>query len=64
MKYRVFEKESLFYPQYFDYEEEKWNKFYNYEPPLFVVYFLTLEEAYEFLREQIPTQFIHPFPEQ
>lgn len=56
--------DGVFYPQFFDHRQEKWTKFYRYGDPYGFVSFLTLEEAYEFLREQTPTQFIHPFPEQ
>lgn len=65
MKYRVLEKNGWFYPQYFDYEQGKWEKYYEYGVQRSIpILFRRLEDAYEFLRDQIPTQFIHPFPEQ
>ena len=63
VKYRVLEKDGVFYPKYFDYDFDSWCKFYDYDK-LESVKFFTLEQAYEFLREQTPTQFIHPFPEE
>ena len=30
----------------------------------YTIMFDTLDGAYEFLRDQTPTQFIHPFPEE
>ena len=61
MKYRVLEIEGDFYPQFYNYVEESWDKFYDYDE-MYTVSYYTLEEAYEFLSEQIPTQFVHPFP--
>ena len=71
MKYRVLEIKGLFfYPQYFDYEYDKWCKFTAFEKDgcgiytdnEYTIMFDTLDGAYDFLKDQTPTQFIHQFP--
>ena len=71
MKYRVLEIKGLFfYPQYFDYQYDRWCKFTAFEKDgcgfytdnEYTIMFDTLDGAYDFLRDQTPTQFIHQFP--